>query len=296
MKSRPLAEASGANNGVRSSRHRYDASADVDESKGEVGLDVLGVSKTFDTRKGRVAALRDVSLRVGRGRFVSLIGPTGCGKSTLLRIVAGLVEADGGTVSIFGEPPERATAAKHVGFVPQSPALLPWRTVLDNVRVPFQVNRKADSVLGRRFRDPVEVLESFGLGDVLHSRPDQLSGGMQQKVAIARAFVFDPSILLMDEPFSALDELTRERQRHELLDIWQSDQKTVLFVTHSVPEAVALSDAVVVMSAQPGRVRAVIPVNLPRPRGELVEATDVFHDLERRVRSELRVAWNDNHA
>jgi NitT/TauT family transport system ATP-binding protein len=117
---------------------------------------------------------------------------------------------------------------------------------------------------------------------------------MQQRVAIARAFVFDPSVLLMDEPFSSLDELTRERQRHELLRVWQSDRKTVLFVTHSVPEAVALSDAVVVMSAQPGTVRAVVPVGLPRPRGELVEATDAFHEVERHVRSELREAWNDD--
>ncbi|MGA2036060.1 MAG: ABC transporter ATP-binding protein [Acidimicrobiales bacterium] len=255
---------------------------------------MAAVSKSFATREGRSEVLSDVNLQVHRGQFVTLIGPSGCGKSTLLRIVAGLVEADSGTVSIFGEPPERATAAKHVGFVPQSPALLPWRTVLDNVRVPFQVNKKADSTRGRRLRDPVEVLESFGLGGVLHCRPAQLSGGMQQRVAIARAFVFDPSILVMDEPFSALDELTRERQRHELLDIWQSDQKTVMFVTHSVPEAIALSDAVVVMSAQPGRVRAVVPVDLPRPRGELVEATDVFHEVERRVRSELRDAWNDN--
>jgi NitT/TauT family transport system ATP-binding protein len=257
-------------------------------------LEVACVSKSFPAREGRSKALSGVSLDVRRGQFVTLIGPSGCGKSTLLRIVAGLVEADIGTVSVFGEPPSRATEAKHIGFVPQSPALLPWRTVLDNVRVPFQVNKKADGARGRRIRDPVELLDSFGLGGVLHCRPAQLSGGMQQRVAIARAFVFDPSVLLMDEPFSALDELTRERQRHELLRVWQSDRKTVLFVTHSVPEAVALSDAVVVMSAQPGTVRAVVPVGLPRPRGELVEATDAFHEVERHVRSELREAWNDD--
>jgi NitT/TauT family transport system ATP-binding protein len=253
---------------------------------------MVAVSKSFPARKGRSKVLSDVSIHVQRGQFVTLIGPSGCGKSTLLRIVAGLLEADDGAVSIFGEQPAKATEAKHIGFVPQSPALFPWRTVLDNVRVPFQVNKKADGTWGRRFQDPVEVLDSFGLGGVLHCRPAQLSGGMQQRVAIARAFVFEPSILLMDEPFSALDELTRERQRHELLRVWQSDRKTVLFVTHSVPEAVVLSDVVVVMSAQPGTVRAVVPVDLPRPRGELVEATDAFHELERRIRSELREAWN----
>jgi NitT/TauT family transport system ATP-binding protein len=257
------------------------------------GLDVRRISKTFDSGPRRVEVLSQVSLHVPRGQFATLIGPSGCGKSTLLRIVAGLLDPDSGTVSIFGEAPHRATAAKLVGFVPQSPALLPWRTVLDNVRLPLQVNRRAGVDESRAHPDPVEVLESFGLGGALHLRPRQLSGGMQQRVAIARALVFDPSILLMDEPFSALDELTRERQRHQLLDVWQSNRKTVLFVTHSVPEAVALSDLVVVMSSQPGRVQAAIPVDLPWPRDDSVETTDAFHRIEQRVRSELREAWNN---
>lgn len=251
-----------------------------------------GISKTFGIGRGRAAALEDVDIAVPRGQFVTLIGPSGCGKSTLLRIVAGLLEADRGTVSVFGETVSKATAAKHIGFVPQSPALLPWRSVLDNVRLPLQVNRKADGGAARNRRDPKEVLESFGLGKVLDRRPAQLSGGMQQRVAIARAFVFDPTILLMDEPFSALDELTREVQRHELLKVWQSNQKTVLFVTHSVAEAVALSDVIVVMSSQPGRIRAVIPVGLPRPRNQFVETTDEFHELESQVRFELWGAWH----
>jgi NitT/TauT family transport system ATP-binding protein len=271
-----------------------------------LGLEVAEVSKGFDTREGRVLVLDSISLSVERGQFVSVIGPTGCGKSTLLRIVAGLLEADAGSISIFGESPADATAKKHVGFVPQSPALLPWRSVLDNVRLPFQVNRKArvatsadcaipasGTSASNGHRDPVAVLESFGLGAVLDRKPRQLSMGMQQRVAIARAFVFDPSILVMDEPFSALDELTREQQRHELLAMWQSNRKTVLFVTHSVPEAVVLSDAVLVMSGPPGRVRAVVPVDLPRPRSELVEATEVFHEIEGRIRSALRESWHE---
>jgi NitT/TauT family transport system ATP-binding protein len=263
---------------------------------GGQGLDVIGVTKVFSSDRGRAVALHDVSLHVARGQFVTLIGPTGCGKSTLLRIVAGLLGADSGSVSIFGEAPERATAAKHIGFVPQSPALMPWRSVLNNVRMPFQVNRKANHGRSANFRDPVEVLETFGLGSVLDSRPAELSGGMQQRVAIARAFVFEPAILLMDEPFSALDELTRERQRHHLLDIWQADRKTVLFVTHSVPEAVVLSDEVIVMSGQPGRVHSVVPVGLPRPRGDLVETTEEFHEVEQRIRTELREAWHEREA
>ncbi len=254
---------------------------------------VEGVSKCFGGGDRRVVALDGVSMSVKRGDFVTVIGPSGCGKTTLLRIVGGLLGVDSGTVSIFGESVARAIEAKRIGFVPQSPALLPWRTVLDNVRLPLEVNKRAGGTAAHETADPVAVLESLGLGSVLHRRPAQLSGGMQQRVAIARAFVFDPPILLMDEPFAAVDELTRESLRHELLSIWQSNKKTVLFVTHSIPEAIALSDSVVVMSPHPGRIQRVIPVDLPRPRGDLIETTDAFHDLERQVRIEIRSGWRE---
>jgi NitT/TauT family transport system ATP-binding protein len=250
------------------------------------------VTKSFGSGRQVTTALEGITMSVERGRFVTLIGPSGCGKTTLLRVVAGLTEADAGEVSIFGESVGAARANKHIGFVPQSPALLPWRTVLDNVRLPLQVNRRAGERHPGAVRDPEAILESFGLGGVLDKRPAQLSGGMQQRVAIARAFAFDPALLLMDEPFSALDELTREVLRHELLDLWGAHRKTVLFVTHSVAEAVVLSDAIVVMSAQPGRILSVVEVDLPRPRGELVELTDGFRELERRVRLALRGGWD----
>ncbi len=253
------------------------------------------VSKSFQTRGEPVCALAGVDLTVGRGKFVTLIGPSGCGKSTLLRVVAGLVEADAGEVSIFGESARRACAQKHVGFVPQTPALLPWRTVLDNVRLPLQVNRLASA--GRvPSRRPAEILEAVGLGGVLDRHPNELSGGMPQRVAIARAFAFDPAILVMDEPFSSLDEMTREVLRSELLGLWQDRRTTVLFVTHSVAEAIVLSDAVVVLSGPPGRIQAVVPVDLPRPRRDLVELTEDYHALERRIRLELRGAWSDRDA
>jgi NitT/TauT family transport system ATP-binding protein len=244
------------------------------------------VSKAFGSGTSRVTVLEDISLSIGRGEFVTIIGPSGCGKSTILRIVAGLLAADSGTVTIDGETVSRATAAKLIGLVPQTPALLPWRTVLANVQLPVQVNKQANH--GRAVRDPVAVLRSFGLGDVLTRYPFQLSGGMQQRVAIARAFVFDPAILLMDEPFSALDELNRDQQRLELLDFWQSNRKAVLFVTHSVAEAVALSDRVIVMSPRPGRIERVIRISLPRPRGEAVYGDPEFRKAQDEIRLALR--------
>ena len=251
-------------------------------------LVIDGVYKGYGSDAARVSVIENFSLLALRGQFVTLIGPSGCGKTTLLRIVAGLLEVDRGTVSIFGESVQRASAAKHIGLVPQSPALLPWRTVLDNVRLPLQVNKKPDSDGSRSHADPIAVLESFGLGHVVNRRPAQLSGGMQHRVAIARAFVFDPPILLMDEPFAAVDELTRELLRHELLSIWQANKKTVLFVTHSISEAITLSDVVVIMSANPGTIQSVIPIPLPRPRDDLVETTREFHEVERQIRLELR--------
>jgi NitT/TauT family transport system ATP-binding protein len=249
------------------------------------------ITKAFGQGEQRLPALEDVSLSIRRGQFVSVIGPSGCGKTTLLKSVAGLVDVDAGSVSVFGESVSRAVEAKHIGFVPQSPALLPWRTVLDNVRLPLEVNRKAEHTDGCTKVDPVALLESFGLGHVLNRRPAELSGGMQQRVAIARAFVFDPPILLMDEPFAAVDELTRESLRYELLSVWQANQKTVLFVTHSIAEAIALADTVVIMSPRPGRIHKIVKVDLPRPRGDLIETTEEFHELERQVRLEIRSGW-----
>jgi len=253
---------------------------------GHSGVVVDGVSKSFGSGDDHNLVLDGLSLTIARGEFVSIIGPSGCGKSTLLKIVAGLVRADEGRVRIDGESVSAATRDKLIGLVPQSPALLPWRTVLGNVRLPIQLNRKANE--DRALRDPEEVLRSFGLGDALKRYPSQLSGGMQQRVAIARAFVFDPGVLLMDEPFSALDELNRDQQRFGLLAFWQSNRKAVLFVTHSVPEAVMLSDRIVVMSTHPGRIHRIIEDNLPRPRDAGVYEHPDFHRIESEVRSSLR--------
>lgn len=262
------------------------AASEVSPTKDRLVID--RVSKAFGQGKDRVVVLENASLTVDRGQFVAVIGPSGCGKTTMLRIVAGLLTVDRGEVSIFGEGVTRAIEAKHIGFVPQSPALLPWRSVLDNVRLPLQLNKRANEGGDRSTIDPVEILTAFGLGHVLKRRPAELSGGMQQRVAIARAFVFDPPILLMDEPFAAVDELTRESLRYELLSIWQSNMKTVIFVTHSIPEAIALSDVVVVMSANPGRIQKIVQIPLRRPRGDLLETTAEFHELEREVRLAIR--------
>ena len=254
------------------------------------GLVFRGVSKSFDTSHGESTVLSDFDLTVERGQFVTLIGPSGCGKSTLLRLAAGLMEADEGEVSVFGQSVRSACDAKQIGFVSQSPALFPWRTVLDNVRLPLQVNRKG----GRRsfpLRPPEEILEVVGLGDALHKRPGQLSGGMQQRASIARAFAFEPSLLLMDEPFAALDEFTREVLRFELLRLWSARNMTVVFVTHSVSEAVMLSDVVVVLSSAPARTLSAVPITLSRPRDESVDLTEEFGEFERTIRAELRQGW-----
>lgn len=250
------------------------------------GVSIRGVGKSFGAEDARTRVLQDVDLNIRMGEFVSVIGPSGCGKSTLLKVVAGLLDADEGDVSIDGESVTAATRKKMIGLVPQAPALLPWRTVLDNVTLPMRVNKGTNT--GRAMRDARELLESFGLGQAIDKYPSQLSGGMQQRAAIARAFVFDPSVLLMDEPFSALDEMNRDQQRMGLLEFWQSNRKAVMFVTHSVPEAIMLSDRIVVMAAHPGRIAEIIPVDLPRPRDEAMYASDQFRDLEARVRTSLR--------
>ena len=268
------------------------AKPDTQAATSDGGVVIDGVTKSFGSGDDRVLVLDGVSLAIARGEFVSIIGPSGCGKSTLLKIVAGLLRTDEGRVAIDGESVSAATRDKLIGLVPQSPALLPWRTVLGNVRLPLQLNRKANS--DRAIRDPEEVLRSFGLGKALKRYPTQLSGGMQQRVAIARAFVFDPGVLLMDEPFSALDELNRDQQRFGLLAFWQSNRKAVLFVTHSVPEAVMLSDRIVVMSTHPGRIHRIIEDKLPRPRNADVYEHPDFHRIESEVRSCLREVTEEN--
>ncbi|NAZ88370.1 ATP-binding cassette domain-containing protein [Kineococcus sp. T90] len=257
----------------------------------------------YDDGPQPVTALHHVDLQVPRGRFVSVIGPSGCGKSTLLRLVAGLERPDSGEVRICGQTPARATERKMVGFVPQTPALLPWLDVLGNVRVLEKVNRAASRRRGAvpppaapercdLAGDPEALLRRLGLGDVLHRRPGQLSGGMQQRTAIARAFALQPQVLLMDEPFSALDEFTREAAQLQLLDVWQEMRTTVVFVTHSITEAVLLSDTVVVMAAGPGRVAGTVEVSLPRPRRSgLLDSADL-HEHEHRVRELLSDAWH----
>lgn len=258
------------------------------------GVEISHVTKRFGGRGDTVTALSDVSFTVGAGEFVTVIGPSGCGKSTLLKVVAGLLDQDEGTVRIGGQPVRAATKDKLIGLVPQAPALLPWRTVRDNVLLPLRVNRRANE--GRALRDPDELLRTFGLGDTLEMFPRELSGGMQQRVAIARAFAFDPAILLMDEPFSALDEMNRELQRLSLLDFWQSNRKSVLFVTHSVAEAVLLSDRIVLMAAKPGRIAEIIDVRMPRPRSEAAIASEECRDLESYVRDRLRAVNGGAHA
>lgn len=257
------------------------------------GVEVRNVTKSFGPEGSQVTVLDDVSLTIGMGEFVSVIGPSGCGKSTLLKVVAGLIDADSGTVTIDGESVTAASRDKKIGLVPQSPALLPWKTVRENVELPLRINRAAND--GRSLRDPGELLSTFGLGKAMSKYPGQLSGGMQQRAAIARAFVFDPAIMLMDEPFSALDEMNRDLQRIALLDFWQSNRKAVMFVTHSVPEAIMLSDRIVVMAAHPGRIADIIDVNLPRPRNEEAYATDEFRELEAVVRDALRAQTEKAH-
>jgi NitT/TauT family transport system ATP-binding protein len=243
------------------------------------------VAKTFSTKDGSVEALREISLDVAEREFVTLIGPSGCGKSTLLRIVGGLIDASAGQVALRGRSPQQAQRTKDIGFVFQQPALLPWRTVASNVELPFALNRKAGS---DRLCSTPEILALVGLSQFANAHPYQLSGGMQQRVAIARALIFDPALLLMDEPFGALDEITRAGMRYELLRIWGQSQKTVLFVTHSIAEAIVLSDRVVVISPRPGEIREIIDIRLPRPRSEEMESAPEFVRLADHLRHLLR--------
>ena len=242
---------------------------------------ISGVSKRF---QAGVTALDRIDLDVQPREFVSLIGPSGCGKSTLLRIIGDLIEPSEGTVEVNGKPAHRARLDHDYGIVFQEAVLYDWRTVSKNIALPLELLRWGKDKRAQRVNDLLGLVELEGFED---HHPWQLSGGMQQRVAIARALSFDPDLLLMDEPFGALDEMTRERLNMELLRIWEASGSTIVFVTHSIPEAVFLSRRVVVMSARPGRIAGIVEVDLPYPRTAQTREEPHFFELVTEVRERL---------
>jgi NitT/TauT family transport system ATP-binding protein len=254
----------------------------------EAVVSISGLTKVFG--RGGVTALEDIELEIGKGEFVSLIGPSGCGKSTLLRIVGDITEPSAGKVVVNGKAARRARLDRDYGIVFQSPVLYDWRTVAKNIALPLEMLGWDRARRTRRVQEMLELVELTGFEG---HHPWQLSGGMQQRVSIARAFSFSPALLLMDEPFGALDEMTRERLNMELLRIWGEMQSTVIFVTHSISEAVFLSTRVVVMSARPGRIMALVPVDLPQPRTAETREEPRFFELVTEVREALHAGGAD---
>jgi NitT/TauT family transport system ATP-binding protein len=250
-----------------------------------VVVDVQGVEKVFDTDRGRLTALHGIDLSIQEGEFISLIGPSGCGKSTLLRLIGDLTSPTTGTILVNGKAARVARLGREYGMVFQAPVLMDWRTVRGNVELPLEVMGYDRADRERRARAMLELVE---LADFDRVHPWQLSGGMQQRVAIARALAFDPKLLLMDEPFGALDEMTRERMNLELMNIWRRTGITIIFVTHSIPEAVFLSSRVVVMSARPGRITRIVDVDLPHPRTVDTRELERYFELVTSVREALR--------
>jgi NitT/TauT family transport system ATP-binding protein len=247
---------------------------------------ISGVDKEFRAGDRVVTtALSGIDFEILRGEFVSLIGPSGCGKSTLLRLIGDLITPTTGTVHVNDKPAHAARMGREYGMVFQAPVLFEWRTVEDNVKLPLELLGVGRSERDVRAREMLDLVE---LGDFRRHHPYQLSGGMQQRVAIARALALQPSILLMDEPFGALDEMTRERMNSEVLRIWQQTGTTIVFVTHSIPEAVFLSTRVAVMSARPGRITRVVDVPLPHPRNEDTREDPRYFELVTEVREALR--------
>ena len=245
---------------------------------------VHGLTHVYESGRLSLTAIEDIDLEVREGAFVSIVGPSGGGKTTLLKAIGGLLAPTSGTVRVDGTSPEEARARKAIGFVFQDPSLLPWRTVAQNIRLPLELNVNGGAVDPEA---PERMLDAVGLAEFRDYYPHQLSGGMTQRVALARALVLDPAVLLMDEPLGALDEITRTDMRYELLKMWERSRKTVLFVTHSIPEAIMLSDWVVVMSSRPGRILRWVRINLPRPRGESLEQSTAFLGYTREIRETL---------
>jgi NitT/TauT family transport system ATP-binding protein len=242
-------------------------------------IELTGVSKAY----GAVEALAGIDLEVGASEIVTVLGPSGSGKTTMLRLVGGLEEPTSGRIAVDGRSPHDARSGKRIGFVPQSPALLPWRTVAQNARLLLDVNRRAR----HQGQKTGELLDRVGLAPFAGAYPHELSGGMQQRVALVRAVALSAPLLLMDEPFAALDEITRTDMRHLLAALCEPLETTVLFVTHSIPESVFLSDRVVVLSSRPGRIVGIEAIHLPRPRHPELEDTQDFFAVETRLRALL---------
>ncbi|MCY3568764.1 MAG: ABC transporter ATP-binding protein [Chloroflexi bacterium] len=261
------------------------------EPDAEPAVRLNDVRLTYETKEGkRLDAVAPTTLTIRAGEMTALVGPSGCGKTSLLRVIAGLTPPSGGEVTVFGQPPAMAQQHKRLGLVFQEPALLAWRSVADNIRLGLQLNPRET----HSSTEIDELIEIVGLRGFERYRPAELSGGMQQRVALARALAIDPPLLLLDEPFAALDEITREQMRYEVQRLWgishdpTEPPRSAIFVTHSVPEAVAIADRVLVMSPRPGRIIADIPISTPRPRRPEHEHSDRFINDTAIVRAALR--------
>ena len=261
-----------------------------DNLTSEAVIEAKGLELVFQTNDGPVHALKDVNLTINKGDFVSFIGPSGCGKTTLLRAIAALEQPTGGTLTVNGMTPDQARQARAYGYVFQAAGLYPWRTIAGNIKLPLEIMGFSKAEQEERVNRVLDLVELTGFGKKF---PWQLSGGMQQRASIARALAFDADILLMDEPFGALDEIVRDRLNEEVLKLWGRTGKTIAFVTHSIPEAVYLSTKIVVMSPRPGRITDVIDSPLPRERPLDIRDSREFIEISHRVREGLRAGHGD---
>ncbi len=276
-----MTEYQSAPTGAQKSSHIHGAS-----QAGECVIDIKKLSLVFETNDGPVQALSDINLHVNRGEFVSFIGPSGCGKTTLMRVVADLEKPSSGTITVNGMTPEQARLKRSYGYVFQAAALFPWRTIEDNIALPLEVMKFSSTDKKERIRKNLDLVNLSGFGK---KYPWQLSGGMQQRASIARALSFDPDMLLMDEPFGALDEIVRDHLNEQLLKLWAATKKTVIFVTHSIPEAVFLSTKIVVMSPRPGRIHEIIDCDLGPDRPLEIRESEAFLKIAHQVREGLRL-------
>ncbi len=256
------------------------------EADAQTVIDIKDLSLVFETNDGPVHALSNIDLAVKRGEFVSFIGPSGCGKTTLMRVVADLEQPTSGSVTVNGKTPEQARLDRSYGYVFQAAALFPWRTIEDNVSLPLEIMGFSKAERRERIEKNLALVNLSGFGK---KYPWQLSGGMQQRASIARALSFDPDMLLMDEPFGALDEIVRDHLNEQLLKLWAATRKTVIFVTHSIPEAVFLSTKIVVMSPRPGRIHEIIDCDLGPDRPLEIRESEAFLKIAHRVREGLRL-------